>query len=308
MSLIVQVNGNGGGPGPAPPQPPGPPQQQTSHHMTQSLVTQIPSPTPTLQASQPPLSVLSRVANQQLTNLARLGSQHHVVQHHPQPLRMVHLPNGNPAFATNSVVTSVALPSSPTPVAIRQILPQTPVGVGRPPQLPRSPLRQHQLPQAPILRHQMAPASPSGVHHHHHHHQHQQQRLVAAAGQGQMRTYHPMKVGGPPAPAGTIMVTQRQQLQPPTLAMLPQAPSPGHLPSVPSPGLMPVQATNLMTFPLKIQSAPLPMPSAAASPHSLPQPHLSAPTPILSSSGCAILPPNTLHHQLFPASNNDSDE
>ena len=300
MSLIVQVNGNGTGT--VVPSNPQPPPQQPGHHMTQSLVTQIPSPT--LQASQPPLSVLSRVANQQLTNLARLGSQHHVVQHHPQPLRMVHLPNGSPAFAANGVVTSVALPSSPTPVAIRQILPQTPMG--RPPQLPRSPLRQHQLPQAPILRHQVAPASPSGVPHHHHHHQQLQQRLVAAPGQGQMRTYHPMKVGTPP---GTIMLTQRQQLQQPTLAMLPQAPSPGHLPSVPSPGLMPVQATNLMTFPLKIQSAPLPMPSgAAASPHSLPQPHLSVPTPILSSSGCAILPPNTLHHQLFPASHNDSDE
>jgi hypothetical protein len=265
--------------------------------MTQSLVTQIPSPTPALQASQPPLSVLSRVANQQLTNFTRIGSQHHVVQHHPQPLRMVHLSNGNPTFAANNVVTSVALPSSPTPVSIRQILPQTPVG--RPPQLPRSPLRHHQLPQTPIMRHQMAPASPSGVPLHH-----QQQRLVA--GQGQMRTYHQMKVGN--APPGTIMVTPRQQ---PTLAMLPQAPSPGHLPSVPSPGLLPVQATNLMTFPLKIQSVPMQPVS-----HPVP-PHLSAPAPapapppappVLSSSSCAILPPNTLHHQLFPASNNDSDE
>ena len=295
MSLIVQVNGNGTGT--VVPSNPQPPPQQPGHHMTQSLVTQIPSPTPTLQTTQPPLSVLSRVANQQLTSLARLGAQHHVVQHHPPPLRMVHLPNGNPTFTTNNVVTSVALPSS-TPMTIRQILPQTPVG--RPPQLPRSPVRQHQLPQTPILRHQMAPASPSGVPQH--------QRLVA--GQGQMRTYHQMKVGS--APAGTIMMTQRQQ---PTLTMLQQAPNSAMFPSVPSPGLLPTQATNLMTFPLKLQPAVLPPPHQhhQTLQHHQPQTHLSvqplpAPPHVSSSNSCTILPPNTLHHQLFPPTRNDPDE
>lgn len=304
MSLIVQVNANGAGAGAAP--------QQPGHHLPHreqaTLVTQIPSPT--LQTSQPPLSVLSRVANQQLSGLTRIttaGGAQHVVQHHPPPLRMVHLPNGNqiPVSAAtfsalsagNNVVTTVALPTSPAPVSIRQILPQTPVG--RPPQLPRSPVRQHQLPQTPILRHQMT-AGNNMTHH---------QRLMPGQGPA-MRTYHQMKVGGP---AGTIMVTQRQQQ--PTLTMLPQAPSPGMLPNVPSPGMMSA-GSNLMTFPLKIQSAPMPALHQHQHQHQLQQQQqhhpqqMSVPIPsVVSSSSSTILPPNTLHHQLFPASShNDSDE
>ena len=303
MSLIVQVNGNGGGGTGSAQQQPG---IHLPHREQPSIVTQIPSPS--LQTSQPPLSVLSRVANQQLSGLTRIttgGGAQHVVQHHPPPLRMVHLPNGNQipvsaatfsALSGNNVVTTVALPTSPAPVAIRHVLPQTPVG--RPPQLPRSPVRQHQLPQTPILRHQMT-VSPNLTH------QHQQQRLMPS--QGQLRTYHQMKVNGP---AGTIMVTQRQ----PTL-MLPQSPSPGMLPTVPSPGLMPA-GTNLMTFPLKIQSAPMPPQHQQQQQQyhhqhqQLQQQHLSVPIPsVVSSTSSTILPPNTLHHQLFPSvSHNDSDE
>ena len=108
MSLIVQVNGTG-------PAGTGTGQQQAGLHLPHreqaTIVTQIPSPGPSLQqvVSQPPLSVLSRVANQQLSGLTRIttaGGAQHVVQHHPPPLRMVHLPNGNQVhkFLTHTII------------------------------------------------------------------------------------------------------------------------------------------------------------------------------------------------------------
>jgi hypothetical protein len=290
MSLIVQVNGTGGGGVAAPPPQAGlllPPHRDPAA----TLVTQIPSPTTALQAApQPQLSVLSRVANQQLASLTRItsaaGGAQHVVQHHPPPLRMVHIPNGGP-IPVSAAFSGIPASAVNNVGPIRQILPQAPVG--RPPQLPRSPVRQLPLSQAQILRHPLAtasPVAPSSVAAHH-------QRIVT--GQGHLRAFQQMKVAGAP-----IMMTQRQ---PPALAMMPHAPNAALHPSVPSPGMMPA-APNLLAFPLKIQSAP-PLPAPPPPPQHLP--HLTVPS-MVSSGSCPILPPNTQHHQLFPAAPQDPDE
>ena len=106
------------------------------------------------------------------------GTHHHVVQHHPPPLRMVHLPTGAASItggtqnlttriavsgsgniSSHVPPTTVSLPQNPTPIAIRHALPQSPLARSSPvsnaglcTQLPKSPVRhlQPQLPQTPV--------------------------------------------------------------------------------------------------------------------------------------------------------------
>ena len=133
-----------------------------SHRQLQQTVVQQPS-------------TLTRVAPTLITGP---GTQHHVVQHPPPPLRMVHLPTGAASvtggaqnIATRITVsgsgnisshvppTTVSLPQSPAPIAIRHALPQSPLARSSPvsnaavcSQLPKSPVRhlQPQLPQTPV--------------------------------------------------------------------------------------------------------------------------------------------------------------
>ena len=122
-------------------------------------------------------STVTRVAPTLITGHAS-GTHQHVVQHHPPPLRMVHLPagatsvTGGTANLTTRIAvsasgsisshvppTTVSLPQSPAPIAIRHALPQSPLARTTPvsntgvcSQLPRSPVRhpQPQLPQTPV--------------------------------------------------------------------------------------------------------------------------------------------------------------
>jgi hypothetical protein len=122
-------------------------------------------------------SSVTRVAPTLITGHAP-GTHHHVVQHHPPPLRMVQLPagaasvtggaqnlttriavSGSGSLSSHVPPTTVSLPQSPAPIAIRHALPQSPLARNSPlsnagvcSQLPKSPVRhlQPQLPQTPV--------------------------------------------------------------------------------------------------------------------------------------------------------------
>ena len=136
--------------------------------------------------AQPHRQIQQTLVQQQPSTVARVaptliaghlpGTHQHVVQHHPPPLRMVHLPTGatavtggTPNLTTRIAVsgsgnisshvppTTVSLPQCPAPIAIRHALPQSPLARNSPAsntgisaQLPRSPIRQPQLPQTPL--------------------------------------------------------------------------------------------------------------------------------------------------------------
>lgn len=235
MSLIVQVNNSGAA---QPPQQAAA-SQQNSNNVAATPTVQVvatsseatpPPPVPVMQNS---LATLVAAAEQQQKKLQSVGIPHHagghtpttitrittnlsphMVQHHPPPLRMVQL--SGPSNPT--VVTTVALPQAPAPVPIRHALPQSPVG--RPPQLPRSPVRQHQLPTTPLQR---SLVQQGGI----------RTNAIAVTNGGQQ----------------CIMVNPGQG-RANHLSMLPQNPSPGIMPSAATvQSLLPQNPSTLVPLP-----------------------------------------------------------
>jgi hypothetical protein len=292
MSLIVQVNGGGAGNGSGG----GGGQQPQSYHLQQnrdpqpSIITQIGSPG---LPNQPTLSVIGRVPpGQHLSGLTRLtGGAPHLVQQHPQPLRMVHIPGGASIPVSAAALTALSAGGSGTTVtfpatSIRHMLPQS--NAVRPtPQLPRSPIRQqHQT----LVRHSIQPGNM--IHHEPPSlpQQLSQHRTVHVARGGHIRAFQPMKVstqGG----CAQIITGQRPQ----TLTMLQHTPGTGTLMAgIPSAGIL-TGSANLLRFPLQIQQSPLPF-----------QPISNQPVPMVNPTA-TIWPPNLSYRQLFPDSP-DNDE
>ena len=146
----------------------------TTHRQLHTVTTQ-----PQRQLHQTIVQPASNVARVTPTLIAghAPGAHHHVVQHHPPPLRMVQIPagagsvaggsqnitriavSGSGSISSHVPPTTVSLPQSPAPITIRHALPQSPLArtssgahSGACSQLSKSPVRhlQPQLPQNPV--------------------------------------------------------------------------------------------------------------------------------------------------------------
>ena len=148
----------------------------TTHRQLHTVTTQPQRQLQHTVVQQP--SNVTRVTPTLITGHAP-GAHHHVVQHHPPPLRMVQIPagaasvtagsqnittriavSGSGSISSHVPPTTVSLPQSPAPIAIRHALPQSPLARNSPgansgtcPQLSKSPVRhlQPQLPQNPVV-------------------------------------------------------------------------------------------------------------------------------------------------------------
>ena len=146
----------------------------TTHRQLQTVTTQ--TQRQLHQTIVQPASNVARVTPTLIAGNAP-GAQHHVVQHHPPPLRMVQIPagagsvaggsqnitriavSGSGSISSHVPPTTVSLPQSPAPITIRHALPQSPLARTSPgassgacSQLSKSPVRhlQPQLPQTPV--------------------------------------------------------------------------------------------------------------------------------------------------------------